>query len=631
MSILNLLLGAIGAFILLRGLLLLFFAEVGRKQDLIKHIYKGGNDFQIAVIIPYLDSRKIAPFQDLLDALIRQDYPNQRIGIHVAATEETIFGLPSQEDLPHNTKVWTYPAQHATSGEVTSWLIERLLAAGGPSRLFVFLDPDDIVRPDFLKNVTSRAFDCFAMQGYIALKRPPRGIFSSVLALSSRLINRIENAGRFHMGQSCRLMSSGWVVRQELLEMIAYQQGQDIDNLEYTVQLNLNGYRVNWAPNVVVYKEENVELASLMKNNIKAVLNRLRLIPRYSLQLLLQMVTRGDLNAIEQIWSLFKPPAFILGAVSVAFTLLSHGRMLYYWAAFAGVFVGIQLVSLLVARCRFKDFMSAALLTPTAYVIGLVSLPFFLVNVLADGLLHIGRRPQKIRIGRRFDESKPTIASNELAEIKSIRSKRSKHQNHRNDVFDLEHEEDLHHQPVSSESFATIYDEQLNQSALEGESFLSEVANEDLNVPKLFRETHLPISNGKNSVECKISTYIQHTESGENTYHLVFEYKNLSFKTQSYHILDQAFYELHTKLKGRGFSIVSCGSCAYFYRPTVGNAYGFAKANGFCLYGKEGQDIHFDTDAVGVLTEACQNHEDMAYRQEVLTHWQDSLKEYSVS
>jgi len=250
----------VGCLILVRSALLTFSAEFGRRHDLIKHTYRGGGDFHIAVVVPFVDTTKSGALQELVKALEKQDYPPQRVGIHIIATEESVFGLPHNEELPQNVKIWTYPSKQGRNGQLISWLTERLLAAGGPTKLFAFLESDDIVRPDFLKSITARAFDCFAMQGYIALKRPPQGITGYAVSLANRMMNRIENAGRFHLGLSARLMNSGWVVRQELLEMIPFRQGKDIDNLEYTILLNMSGYRVHWAPNVVVYRNEMIML-----------------------------------------------------------------------------------------------------------------------------------------------------------------------------------------------------------------------------------------------------------------------------------------------------------------------------------------------------------------------------------
>lgn len=650
MTTLYFLFAAIGGLVILRAAFLLVFAELGRKQDLIKHIYKSGTDFQIAVIVPFMDSRKIGPLQELLHALHKQDYPANRVGIHIVSTEDSVFGLPNDEALPENVRIWTYPVKNSTCGNATAWMIERLLAAGGPSKLFVFLNADDIVRPDFLRSVTTKAFDCFAIQGYIALKRPPKGLFAQVVALSTRLVNRIENAGRFHLGLSCKLLESGWVVRQELLEMIPYRQGRDLDNQEYTTLLNLNGYRVNWAPNVVVYKDERVEPSSLLSDIAHSTLNRFRLTFQYGIQLLIQGITRFDLNLFEQAWSLVKPPQYVigLGAFIGAIFLYVYASSTSAFLAFLFVtaFWGIQLISLAVARCSFRDVLTFVSITPIVYTIGLLLFPFFLITAFVESLFQGKASPQKVRMGRRFDESQPVLTSRQAE-----RTQRGKKKNHRliptfRDL-DLDDEEESSTITISktflsegkdlADEFSSIYEEQVQRKAAAktATSYASHPLGLEppINHPGPYEHTvNLPITNGKNQVLCTLKTHKVTDHEGLEEYYLVFSYKNLSFTTRKYRILDQAYYELLTKLKTKGFTVVSCGSCAYFYRPTVGNPYGVAQDNGYCLFGKMGQDVNVATDAVTVLSEACQEHTNMGYREQVVTEWQESIQQrYTLS
>lgn len=651
MIILYLLLAALGCLIVLRAIMQLFAAEMGRKQDLIKHIYKGGTDFQVAIVIPYLDSRKIRPFQALIQALEKQDYPAAHVGIHVVATEDTMFGLPASDELPSNVKVWTYPAKQARRGQLTAWLIERLLAAGGPSKLFVFLDADDIVRPDFLRNVTTRAFDCFAMQGYIALKRPPKGMFSYVVALSVRLVNRIENAGRFHLGLSCKLLNSGWVIRQELLEMIPFRQGQDMDNQEYSALLNLSGYRINWAPNAVVYKEERADFVTLMGDIANSLLNRIRLGLTYSPRLLIQGITRFDLSLLEQSWSLIKPPNFIVGLLGVVATIglfqspVFSGSF-YYAAIFTLAFWSTQLISLAVARCNLRDIFVFAFATPFIYALGLILSPVFGVGAIGETLFKLSPQPKKARVGKRFDESVPP-KSVQLPQFTTEKSQRlfsltemdgSFAEENTSDAFSttllpgLEGVETAREDHAST-NFAAIYEEKLSvtESGVASPFSPESLFTKEPGKPTGSTRVTLPISNGRNSVDCTINTYTEHTSAGTEEYYLVFEYKNLSFTTRKYRLLDQAYYELQAKLQTKGFTIVSCGSCAYFYRPSAdGGPIGSAKEHGFCLFGKQGKEINVATDAVTVISRSCEEHTPVEHRQAVVEQWQKSLEQVSL-
>ncbi len=651
MTMLSIAFTVLGSLILLRSALLLFFAEMGRKQDLIKHIYKSGTDFHIAIVIPFTDSRKALAFQDLMQALEKQDYPVSRLGIHIVTTEANQYGLPMPGELPSHAKVWTYPQRPANRGQLVCWLVERLLAAGGPSKLFVFLEPDDIIRPDFLKNVTTRAFDCFAIQGYLALKRPPKGPISQIVALSNRLINRIENAGRFHMGLSCRLMSSGWVVRQEVLEMLPFRQVDELDNLEYTALLNLNGYRVHWAPNVVVYKEDRVTFPSQMHRIAQSIPTRLGMLVQYVPKLLWQGISKLELNALEQAWCIAKPPGFVLGliaaTVAVSFMQDPNGLAGFYaFGAFTLAFWSLQLMSLAVARCGLGDILFSIAVTPLVYALGLVALPFYLVRVGIESVMNLSTQNRQARIGKRFDESQPAAKTDMSVKEKPARQEKSKKSNRKPRRFAVDFDTTLESptadmyaadyvmedKPVATSQWVTttelaedpftqIYQDQLNRQ----EAPLQEASKEPTSVT-----TTLPITNGKNAVMCSITTVTDYDSNGDPAYHLIFEYKNLSFTTRTYSILDDAFEALQDKLRAKGFTLVSCGSCSNFYHPQPGQEL-FAPGVGYCLYGKLGSAINPNTDTVSAVTESCDSYTTTPSRSSIVKDWATSVDQRPLS
>lgn len=242
----------VGGLMALRHLWMLFHAEQGRKRDLLRRVEAPMTDAHIAVLIAYTQPSQLNHLADLLDSLEEQAYPITRTTIHIATTEETHADL-LQLPLPSNTRLWQHPGFRIEMAALQGWLVERCLAQGGFD-LYVFLQPSDIVKPDFLQAVVSRSFDAFVFQGYLASRYRPVTPLEKVMALSMRLQNRLVNSGQYHAGGSARLMPSGWAIKQELLEMIPYSAGIQapgvhvLDHTAYALRLAMEKFRVVWAP-----------------------------------------------------------------------------------------------------------------------------------------------------------------------------------------------------------------------------------------------------------------------------------------------------------------------------------------------------------------------------------------------
>ncbi len=617
----------LGTALVLRQLLVIFSAEQGRKQDLVKKLYKARTEFRISVLVPYLDSRSLPRLLHLLRLIEEQEYPRSRVTVHVGCTRENADDL-DPEKLKPNVRRWIYPENKAGFGQMTSWLIERCLAAGDAG-LMVFLKPDDVIKPDFFQSIVAVGFENPVVQGYVATKRRPTTPLEHVVALSRRLINRIGNAGRYHLGLSCRLQDSGWVIKQEVLEMIPYRRGLDLDNLEYTLRLNLANFRVTWAPHVVVYSDEPIRFLPYLTDCVGAFFNRFQIALGYSLPLLFRSLVRLDFSYFEEFLTVLKPPHFITGlllsviAAAAWFSPFMVPGSAEVWALFALSVVVLNLLSLVVARCKANDYVTAIFWTPLVYALGLLASPIAAANCLVS--LAMGTagskspRSYKSQTRTRFNETidpEPSMFDTAHHQEAIIRDMLVQHApdedemgQYRRERFGRRYQNYAHQIPASTTT-------------------IPEAPRTPIKQARVIEKT-VPISNGQRQVNCILKMKTDYNGQGEELYQMTLEYKSLSFSTQQYRILDQAFYELESKLMSRGVSIVTCGSCGYFYNPTA-DVPGAVKNAGVCLFGKKGRDVNLSTDSVTVVSQACPYHCDIESREAIVREWRESLSTASL-
>ncbi|HEY9745595.1 MAG TPA: hypothetical protein V6C99_05205, partial [Oculatellaceae cyanobacterium] len=496
-------------------------------------------------------------------------------------------------------------------------LIERCLAAGG-NGMFVFLKPTDIVKSDFFQNIVSRGIDSFVIQGYVALKSPPTTLLEKTLSLSSRLFNRIGNAGRYHMGLSCRLLDSGWAIKQEVLEMIPFRRGMDLDNLEYSIRLNLENFRVNWAPNVVVYSDPGISVLDYLTRCVGTVFNRMGLLLFYGPRLLSRLIMRFDLNYLEQLFSIVKPPTMMLPALLMIAALVVQfnpgvlpGSTLF-WQASGLTALLFSVMGLWVARCKPADYVTLLFLMPLMYVGGLLASPIALFNYIRN------REPKRPSKGHSYLLNEKTRFNEELAAPPNR--------------FDESQGEGVIQNILKKNAPHPLRDvDLLTDRRPARQSAEAPVIGDIAPMPeperaRLPKETvkSVPLSNGSKEIPCTLKTRTTFDEEGNEQYQLTLEYKSLAITTEVYRIPDQAFYELHAKLASRGLTAITCGSCGYFYNPTA-DVPGALKNAGVCLYGKMGQEVNLQTDAVTVMSQACNQHCDLAQREQIVRQWKESL------
>lgn len=665
-----------GAGLLVRQFMMTLSAERGRQQDLVKKPYEENLENHLSVIIPYTKEESYENLHRLLGAIESQDYPANKVTVMLGSTEELYVDV---ESLPmaSNVKCLKMPNPQAGESEITSWLIDRCLAQGG-SGILVFLKPDDIIKPNFFQNVAVRGFDNFIVQGYVALKNYPENPMDKVIALSKRLLNRVDNSGRFHMGMSCRIQDTGWAVKKEVLEMIPYKKGNDIDNLEYTIRLNLHGFRVTWAPNVVVYAQEPTNHIDWIADHVLSFFNRLRMLMSYGPRLLMKAVLKRQVNYLQTMMAIVRPPHFISGALLVALGVMAQTGALantplaqaqgweFYFLAIGMLL--IQTLGLTVARCGFADYLVMFLWTPVAYMGALAALPVSIFRVAIKAI--IGFKDAKMRRDQtsksykkaqstRFNEEMAPVenlldddtASNRV--IKEILERNARHAER--ELKQAEYSREMGEAPPRPKKQGYVppaYQTQQTPPAKRTQPSVADEARKQVTPKKPERaktvpapspvETNapsssqqmeggsseqvqfIPLSNGTKQVNCVLKTKVTADAENQPLYQMILEYKSVSFSTQAYRIKDQAFYELQSKVMDRGLTLVSCGSCAYFYNPTA-DVPGALKNCGVCLFGKTGRDVNLDTDAVTVVSKACDYHTDMSQREGVVREWKESL------
>jgi hypothetical protein len=632
----------------LRQWSLCMVADRSRKNDLVRSFLPeqvAGNildAYRIRVLVPCLTEADCMALPGLLQSLETQTPMPVSVDVVTpgAALLQFAQRILGESPSPIQPNWWVFPEDAGTPRSKMSeaahgcmpWLIERCLTSGD-GQLFVFLRPDDRVKPDFCRQVTARLFDRFVIQGQLLSKPGQRstwlGLPGRVAAWQSRWRNRVQNPGRYYQGQGAQLQASGWAAKQEVLELVPFPSGPlEEAAYTYTLYLALTDLTVAWAPHAQVYRSEWTTWREAARQSWQhlgyAMARPWRLTP----VLLSYAVFKRRTAAAAWLPTLFYAPGWIWLAglclfaawgvptkVSLALPDWLLGIVIsgddLNWAM-VSVLLGLEMIQTLVARSHFREMLTALLERPVADVATLFWGALMGLLFWQNGSKDSTSRGLSSRRASAQNLVGAPLSPPYLADFPTTSQ-------------DPASDADSH-APLPVAPAAYTYASTppvIAQSATFPYPATRAVLEEDSNDVQqtLARTLSAPLTNQQGAqVLCQVTA---ETSRPDPWHRLCLRYKTLQLETPPCNTLQEAYQFLYSRLAEKQLTLKTCGSCGYFWVPPNGG--------GFCLYGKQGQPVDPMTDAVSVLSPHCQTFTGRSTHVQIFRAWEASLTSPSSS
>lgn len=189
------------------------------------------------------------------------DYPRDKREIIVLADNCT--DATAERARAAGAIVWEKTTPSRGKGDVLAWGIERLRKEGDYDVVAVF-DADNVVSHGWFhaannalqageKVITGRRFASNGRHSIIA------GWYAIYWALMNELSNRVRTT----LALSGKLTGTGFACRMDVINQVGWQTRTLVEDVEFTVQLNLAGGRVAYVPEAE-YADEQPEKLHLM-------------------------------------------------------------------------------------------------------------------------------------------------------------------------------------------------------------------------------------------------------------------------------------------------------------------------------------------------------------------------------
>jgi 1,2-diacylglycerol 3-beta-glucosyltransferase len=220
----------------------------------------GPGSHRFLVLIPAHNEERLLPA--LLDSLANQDYPNGLWQVHVVADNcsDQTAEVAAQKGARVHTRV---DSDSRGKGFALQWLLERLWQAGIPHDAVVILDADSIVSPDFLRALSAELTrGARVVQAYYAVREAGRSWNESLRYAAFAVLHYLRPLGRMSFGGSAGLKGNGMAFEASVLKGKRWS-GALTEDIEMHIALLLEGERVAFAPQAVVWGEMPASFASM--------------------------------------------------------------------------------------------------------------------------------------------------------------------------------------------------------------------------------------------------------------------------------------------------------------------------------------------------------------------------------
>lgn len=235
------------------------------------------------ILIPAHNEEGLLP--SLLDSLNRMDYPASKFCVHVVA--DNCDDATAQVAQTYGaTAHQRFNLEERGKGYALNWLFDRLKQQGEVGDAYLILDADTIVSNNFLQVMDAMLQrGARVVQAYYSVREPQKSWSSSLRFAALALIHYLRPQGRMVLGTSAGLKGNGMVFLKEVIEKHPWSHAITED-IETHMALLLDGERVIFAPDAIVWAEMPETLSNAETQHDRWERGRLEMARKYVPRLL---------------------------------------------------------------------------------------------------------------------------------------------------------------------------------------------------------------------------------------------------------------------------------------------------------------------------------------------------------
>ncbi len=285
---------------------------------------KVNKDHKFMAIIPAHNEEAVVG--NLVESLKKQNYNKELYDIYVIAdncTDNTAKVAKEAGAIVYER----FNNSQKTKGYALDWFLAQKIEENAPYDAFFVFDADNIVDPDFIKNMNKKLCQGEdVVQGYRDIKNPTDSWITAGYAIFYWTMHRFYHLARYNLGLSPLLNGTGFMVRFDAVKPEGGLKTVTLtEDIEYSLKRIIEGKRLGWATDAIVYDEQPVGFKQSWSQRSRWTVGHMQCIKEYTKQLAVAAQEKKTMMNFDGfLYIIGSIPMFIITLVLLATNFLMY-------------------------------------------------------------------------------------------------------------------------------------------------------------------------------------------------------------------------------------------------------------------------------------------------------------------
>ncbi|KPU45339.1 beta-monoglucosyldiacylglycerol synthase [Oxobacter pfennigii] len=256
----------------------------------------------------------------IIDSLMDLDYPHNMYDVFVIADNCT----DKTAKIADIHGAYVFERQNDKQrgkGYALEWMFQNIFSMKKKYDCIAVFDADNLVSKNFLREMNNKLCEGYkVVQGFLDSKNPNDSWITASYSIAFWSSNRMFQLAKSNLGLSSQIGGTGFCVDVELLKQLGWGATCLTEDLEFSCKLILNGEKIGWAHDAVIYDEKPLTLKQSWKQRKRWMQGFADVSGRFFFKLLIKGIKDFDITALDCALYTIQPYILIVFGVSTILT-----------------------------------------------------------------------------------------------------------------------------------------------------------------------------------------------------------------------------------------------------------------------------------------------------------------------
>lgn len=261
---------------------------------------------------------------DMVDSLNKLDYPKELYDVYVISdnsNDKTTIRAKEKGAIVYERK----NKEKRGKGYALEWMFDKIFKMKKKYDAIIVFDADNLASKNFLNEMNKKLCEGYkVVQGYLDSKNPVDSWITGSYSIAFWSTDRMIQLAKTNLGLSAQLGGTGLCIDVKVLEKLGWGATCLTEDLEFTCKLILNGYKVGWAHDAVVYDEKPLKLKQSWNQRKRWMQGFADVYSRYFFKLMKRAILKRSFTAFDCALYTIQPILTLLFGVA---TILNFSQL----------------------------------------------------------------------------------------------------------------------------------------------------------------------------------------------------------------------------------------------------------------------------------------------------------------